>query len=290
VSLAIVTVAHGSRDHLARLLDSLARELSEPPQVVVVDTGPDDGGAELAAARGAEVIRAVENPGFGAANNLGLARVGAEVTALLNPDVELLDAGLAGLTERAAGRDALLVPRLLNPDGSWQDSAHPVPGRLAALLPALVPARALPRPLREAAAPWRADAPRRAGWAIAAAVVARTATLRRLGPFDPEQFLFYEDLDLCLRAAAAGVPTELRPEVALRHRGGHSTGAAYGGEPLGLLARRRRDVVRANLGRRALAFDDAAQGLTFAVRALAKGPRGGRERAQLGALLRARRG
>ncbi|HEU4656814.1 MAG TPA: hypothetical protein VFR97_04795, partial [Capillimicrobium sp.] len=58
-----------------------------------------------------------------------------------------------------------------------------------------------------------------------------------------------------------------------------------------LLARRRREVVAANLGGRALALDDAAQGLTFAVRALVKGRRrGARERAQLAALRAARRG
>ena len=34
-------------------------------------------------------------------------------------------------------------------------------------------------------------------------------TLRALGPFDAEQFLFFEDLDLCLRARAAGA-TEVR--------------------------------------------------------------------------------
>ena len=126
-------------------------------------------------------------------------------------------------------------------------------------------------PLRDRADPWRADGDEQpVGWAIAAAVAARTATLRRLGPFDPEQFLFFEDLDLCLRARAAGVPTILHPDLALEHRGGHSTEPAYGGEPHELLAARRRAVVRANLGRRALALDDAAQALTFATRAAAR--------------------
>ena len=126
-----------------------------------------------------------------------------------------------------------------------------------------------------------------------ACLAARTETLRRLGPFDPEAFLFFEDLDLCLRAAAAGVPTELHPEVRLRHAGGHATGPAYGGEPHALLARRRRAVVGARLGRRALALDDAAQSLTFATRAAARallGRDATREREQLAALRAARRG
>jgi N-acetylglucosaminyl-diphospho-decaprenol L-rhamnosyltransferase len=169
-----------------------------------------------------------------------------------------------------------------------QRSAHPEPGTLRALVPALVHPRVLPRPLRLEADPWRSDTPRRVGWAIAAAVAARTATLRRLGPFDPDAFLFFEDLEMCLRAAAAGVPTELHPETALRHAGGHSTRPAYDGEPHELLARRRREVVGTRLGRRALALDDLAQGVTFATRAIAHRGRA-RELAQLRALIRARR-
>ena len=94
-------------------------------------------------------------------------------------------------------------------------------------MPALVHPRLLPRRLRVAADPWRADAPRRVGWAIAAALAARTDTLRRLGPFDPGAFLFFEDMELCLRAAAAGVPTELHPEIACATRAGTARGPAY---------------------------------------------------------------
>ena len=224
----------------------------------------------------------------------GSSACGRRRPLLLNPDVVVTDPQALGRLARHARRvDALHVPRLLNPDGSVQRSAHPRPGRAAALLPALVHPNALPRPLREAADPWRAGREREVGWAIAAALAARTATLRRLGPFDPAQFLFYEDLDLCLRARAAGVPTVLHPDLVLAHRGGHSTGPAYDGEPHALLARRRREVVRANLGPRAVALDDAAQALTFATRAAARTALrrdARRERAQLRALRDARRG
>ena len=119
--------------------------------------------------------------------------------------------------------------------------------------------------------------------------IARTDLLRRLGPFDPTAFLFYEDLELCLRARAAGFPVELRPEVRLVHDGGPATGPALGDRALDLQARRRRDVVGAYMGARALALDDAAQALTFAVRA-ATGRRRARNVAELRALGRARRG
>jgi len=291
--VGIVCVLHDSAPDLRRLLRSL-EPVSPRPPLVVVDAGSSDEGPEIARAFGAEVLEAGD-VGFGAANNLGVARVTGSVTLLLNPDIVVHEPPVIERLARHARReDALHVPRLLNPDGSVQRSAHPLPGALSALLPAVLHPRALPRPLRDRADPWRAEGDERpVGWAIAAAVAARTATLRDLGPFDAEQFLFFEDLDLCLRARAAGIPTILHPDLPLEHRGGHSTGPAYGGEPHALLAARRRAVVRANLGARAVALDDAAQALTFATRAAARAALrrpAGRERAQLRALRDARRG
>ena len=288
MSVSIVTVLHRSAPQLARLLASLERH-APGVQLVVVDTGPDDGGAALAAAQGAEVIALPQNPGFGPACNAGVARARHQITVLLNPDVVLPDAGLLSLAAAARAHDALHVPALRNPDGSAQRSAHPVPGGLDALLPALVPTVLLPARTRRGAEPWRPDGagPRAVGWAVAAALAARTATLRALGPFDPEAFLHYEDLDLCLRAAARGVPTILHPALALEHEGGHSTRRTP--DRLREEARRRRLVVGARRGPRARTADDAAQALTFLTRGARPGAAGSRAREQLRALRDARR-
>jgi len=290
VKFSLVVVLHDSEEPLRALLASLAW-LPEPPQLVVVDTASTDDGAALASAAGAEVVELGANPGFGAANNAGVERAACGVTVLLNPDCELLDGSLARLAAAAAtGPEQLWVPRLLEADGSVQRSAHPLPGTLGALVPAVLHPTALPSELRRRAEPYRAERPRTVGWAIAACVAARTGVLRRLGPFDASQFLFFEDMDLCLRARAAGIPTVLDPDVRIRHLGGHATRRAYAGEPHELLARRRREVIEANLGRRARALDDVAQGLTFATRAAARrtvGRDASRERAQLMALISA---
>jgi N-acetylglucosaminyl-diphospho-decaprenol L-rhamnosyltransferase len=289
MTFSLVVVLHDSAGPLAALLASLDR-LPQRPQLVAVDTASADDGPALARAAGAEVVALGENPGFGAANNAGVELARHGVTVLLNPDCELLDGSIARLAARAAdGR--LWVPRLLDPDGSVQRSAHPLPGTVGALLPALVHPPLLPEPLRDRVEPYRAERPRSVGWAIAACLAARTDVLRRLGPFDPRQFLFFEDMDLCLRARAAGIPTVLDPTVRVRHLGGHATGPAYAGEPHDVLARRRRAVVAANRGRTAAALDDVAQALTFATRSAVRralGQASDRERAQLAALLRTR--
>jgi GT2 family glycosyltransferase len=281
VSFTIVTVLHDSAPELAALLASVRDHLPADTQLVAVDSGSRDDGPALARAAGAEVIVLEANLGFGAASNAGVERARHDVTVLLNPDCELPDGGLAALAARAAGVDALLVPRLVEADGAVQRSAHPLPGRPAALVRAVLPTRALPQV-------HRARRPRRVGWAIAACLAAPSVLLRRLGPFDREAFLFYEDMDLCLRARAAGVPTVLHPEVVVRHLGGRSTARAFGGEAFDLQARRRREVVGARLGPRALRIDDGAQALTFSLRA-AVGRERGRNLAALRALRAARR-
>jgi N-acetylglucosaminyl-diphospho-decaprenol L-rhamnosyltransferase len=266
---AIVTVIHDSEGELRGLLRSVERFLDPCPQLVVVDSGSSDGGPQLAQSFGAEVVTLAGNRGFGAANNAGLERVTSGVTALVNPDVELLDAGIERLVDEATTRKALLVPRLLNSDGSVQDSAHPRPGTLEALIPAALPRPLLPASLRRRYEPWRSNSPRTVGWAIAACMVARTELLRRAGPFDPGAFLFYEDLELCLRAAELGAPTLLRPAVQVRHVGGTSVKRALGERALTLAAKRRREVI-AGLGRSQLLLDDTAQALTYGTRALAR--------------------
>ena len=290
MTFTAVVVLHDSEPELRVLLDSLDRHLAVPPQLVVVDSGSSDGGAAHARARGAEVVELPDNPGFGAASNAGVAAARHDVTVLLNPDCELVDGSLAALAALARAHPwALHAPRLLNPDGSVQRSAHPLPGTPGALIPALVHPPLLPRKLRERAEPHRAGTARTIGWAIAACLAARTATLGRLGPFDPEVHLFAEDMELCLRARAAGIPTVLHPELRVRHAGGHATLRA--GEPYELLARRRREAVGRTLGARALALDDLAQAVTFATRAAAHSLLGGdaaRPRAQLAALRRVR--
>jgi GT2 family glycosyltransferase len=108
------------------------------------------------------------------------------------------------------------------------------------------------------------------GWAVGCAIVARTDTLRRLGPFDERIFMYGEDLDLSLRAAQEGVETWFWPAARVLHRRSHSTHAAFGGEPLERLVTARRAVVERRLGPRQARLDAAGQALMFASRALAK--------------------
>jgi N-acetylglucosaminyl-diphospho-decaprenol L-rhamnosyltransferase len=293
--MALVTVTHNSAVPVERLLRSVDRYLPGA-HVVVVDSGSSDRSAiaARAAAPRATVIELGENVGFGRASNAGLELVEAPVTVLINPDVELVDSSLADLAGELLSPgtpERILAPSVLSPDGSRQDTGHLDPGSPLLLLKALVPPAALPGPLRALVDPWRSRRSRRVGWAVAACLLAPTATLRRLGPFDERIFMYAEDMDLGLRAAEAGVETIFRPDARVVHLDAHSTEVAFGGEPFELLARQRRAVIGEHRGEHAARRDDRIWLLTYlnriALKTLTRRPTA-RERRQLAALRRVR--
>ncbi len=288
MSFTVAIVLHNSAPQLTALLSSIDEHLVDRPQVICVDSGSTDDGASLAEAWGAEVVVMEGNPGYGAANNAALPLASHEVTVMLNPDVVLLDGGLARLAAAAARRRALIAPRLLNDDRSIQDSAHPIPGGRDGYLAAVTVPRLLPARLRNHLEPFRAVEEVRVGWAIGACLAAQTALLRELGPFNGDDFLFAEDLELCLRARAIAVSTVFDPSVTLIHSGAHTSSGGVDQQRCDLQASRRREVIAAQLGAGALSRDDRSQALTFALRA-AVGRDFSKNKMLLSALRRARR-
>ena len=267
MSFAAVIVLHNSARELTALLESIDAHLAVRPQVICADSGSSDDGADVARNWGAEVVVMDGNPGYGAANNAAVELVREEVTVLLNPDSLLIDGGIVRLAEIARASRALVAPSLLNDDRTLQDSAHPLPGGRDGYLAALTVPRFLPTKLRNRLQPFRSTTRTEVGWAIGACLAAKTALLRQLGPFDPADFLFAEDLDLCLRARALGIPTIFDPSVSLVHSGAHTSRGELKQERFDLQARRRREVILQQLGEGALRRDDRTQALTFTARA-----------------------
>ena len=267
MSFAALIVLHNSARELTALLESIDAHLAVRPQVICADSGSSDDGADVARNWGAEVLVMGGNPGYGAANNAALELVREEVTVLLNPDSLMIDGGIVLLAEIARASRALVAPSLLNDDRTLQDSAHPLPGGRDGYLAALTVPRLLPTKLRNRLQPFRSTTRTEVGWAIGACLAAKTSLLRQLGPFDPGDFLFAEDLDLCLRARALAIPTIFDPSVSLVHSGAHTSRGELKQERFDLQARRRREVILQQLGEGALRRDDRTQALTFTARA-----------------------
>jgi len=294
--LSLVTVIHNSAPDLSRLLASVSRHLPAA-QVIIVDSGSSDAGPAIASLwdGSAQLVSLDGNLGFGAGCVTGVDLAERKVTALINPDVELIDSSLDTLAKELisdGSPEQLLSPALIHSDGQLQDAVHPLPGTRAEVLRAAIPATALPQQLAAVAEPHRSTTPTKVGWAVAACLLGPTETLRQLGPFDPAVHLYAEDLDLCLRAAEAGIETWYRPDARVIHREAHSSTKVYGGEPSLLLAERRRKVIGERLGSDTLRRDDRIQLMTNANRLVLKRlllRPAALERARIAAIRRAKR-
>jgi len=195
---------------------------------MVVDNASSDGTLKRAQTHGgARVIANDQNLGFAAAVNQGVREAGEnDLILLLNPDAQLLT-GIEALVE-STERHGLAAGRLVNDIGDTQAGftirRFPTPVTLAFELfglNRLWPSNPVNRKYRyldrnlDQAGPVEQPA--------GAFLMFRQDVWQKLGGFD-EQFypVWFEDVDFCRRAVAAGYRIEYIPAVAARHLGGHS--------------------------------------------------------------------
>jgi GT2 family glycosyltransferase len=213
-----VVVSFNSSDDLHQLLASDVLWASFD-RVLVVDNDSSDDSVAIAREAGAEVIALPANRGFAAAANVGLQSSDAELVVILNPDVEIGDPGhVTNLAEHFQRDEEVSVaaPALRLPDGRRQDSARTVPSPMTLAL------RRRRDPRRGAIDYARlADVP----WVVAAFMMVRRRDALAHGGFDERFFLYFEDVDLCVRLRHAGRRVLYDPTVVLDH---HHRGESRG--------------------------------------------------------------
>jgi N-acetylglucosaminyl-diphospho-decaprenol L-rhamnosyltransferase len=202
---------------LGRTLRGLAGQ-TVPADVVVVDNGSSDDSVELARRElpEAKVLELGENLGFGPALNRAVAAHPADAVILLNNDAEpeprFVEALLDGLGEGVDSVAGVLTqeraPELIDSAGVVADTTlmgfdylHGEPVGVAG---------SAPDPLGP----------------TGGAGLYRRQAFEAVGGFDERIFLYYEDLDLALRLAAAGGHCRLAPEAGALHAYSASLGAA----------------------------------------------------------------
>jgi len=255
-SFSIVVVTWECSPHLERLVATMNEHLSGDEELIVVDNASSDEPEEVARRfKGdTEFVGLPDNTGFGNANNVGVARANGEAVVLLNPDTELVDSSLGALAEAALELEALVGPRALNPDGSVQPSASGPEVGIWPWIRAFLPGALAPPVVRRHTEPWRLDTTVPVTWLTGACVAGPRRRLAELGPFDPGIHMYAEDLDLGVRAEAAGVPSYFCPDRArVIHHGKGSSSAGFGSaaELQSVAARNRRAVLTRAYGARA---------------------------------------
>ena len=220
--LSFIIVNFNDRAHLGRCLDAVARHAAAiPHETIVVDNASNDGSADdIAASRsGVTLLRNAENLGFGRAMNRGASASRGEFLALLNTDVVLRPGTLDTLLAELDGcpSTGAVGPALRTPDGGYQVSfgGRRTFGRelLQKLFLNSLRARSLGRRRRR----------REVGWVSAAFLIVRRSAFEAVGGFDEAFFLYFEDIDLCLRLREAGWNVVYLPVAEAEHEGGATT-------------------------------------------------------------------
>jgi GT2 family glycosyltransferase len=229
--VSAIIVSYNVRELLLETLKSLFAGTSVSLEAIVVDNASRDGSSEAVAAAFPQVrlIQQTSNVGFGKANNIGFHHATGRFIFLLNPDV-VLDPGCVD-----ALADFLLVhpeagaigPCLRRPDGKLDLAARRgFPTPRSALYRFLGLSRLFPRSRRfnQYNLGFESDeAAHEMDAGTGASMLIRRAAIDQVGFFDPEFFMYGEDLDLCFRIKQGGWKIFYLPTAKALHVKGQST-------------------------------------------------------------------
>jgi N-acetylglucosaminyl-diphospho-decaprenol L-rhamnosyltransferase len=239
--VSVVIVTYRSRSTIAAALAPLEQAVRHNTiECIIVDNASGDGTADFVATHypWVRLIRSAENLGFGRGCNAGFAAATSDHVLFLNPDAVIEPAAIQSLVDvlaanpnaAAVGPATLVGPASL----AAMSEANHADGngslQMAGMLPtprSLI-ASALNRPnafpSRRAIIP--GDAPFQTNWICGAIMMFRADAFRALGGFDPRFFLYFEETDLCLRAARAGYELWATGTATARHICGVSARAS----------------------------------------------------------------
>ena len=229
--ISLILVSFNTREVLRESLQSVEREKGNfRLEIFVVDNDSKDGSVEMVEAEfpHVRVLRSKVNLGFGAANNVALELARGRYIVLLNSDAFLRPGSLRLSVDHmdADPKAGLAGGRLVGRDDSLQPSARMFPSILSDFLVLTGLAHKFPKSRffgrfdRTWADPLQAA---EVDWVPGAYSIIRAEALEKVGFFDPEFFLYSEEVDLCRRIQQAGYKIMYWPDIVVVHIGGESS-------------------------------------------------------------------
>jgi N-acetylglucosaminyl-diphospho-decaprenol L-rhamnosyltransferase len=240
IDVAVIVVNYGTAGLAIAAVESVLARGHDGLTVaihLVDNASPGDDAARIAAAgaRWGERVRLhleTTNHGFGRGNNLVLHALTASATSpryvyLLNPDASLKTEVIAELHAFLENhpRAAVVGSGIDRPeDGAPLVCAFRFPTMLSEFVDA-IGFGPLSRLFASSAVPLPAETPTGpVDWVAGASMMARLSALREIGCFDPDYFLYYEEVDLMKRLRGKGWETWHCAEARITHVAGAATG------------------------------------------------------------------
>jgi hypothetical protein len=220
---AVIT-AFNSGSTLGNALDSIIGLPPEekPLDIIVVDNASGDDSGRIASSRPGVTL--VENPvnlGLSRANNMGAAMSRGSSLFFLNPDVEIAPGAITALRgfQRAHPEAALLGPLMTDDQGVPQSTARTWPSlaSVAARRTGFGGTGAGAGIARRHLYRFHTGAPERAHWLVGAALWLTPGGRKTVGLMNEGYFLYFEDVEWCLRAWRRGMEVWIVPDAVITH-------------------------------------------------------------------------
>ncbi len=228
--ISIVIVSWNTRDLLFKCLESLFADLTTSSisgyEVLVVDNASNDGTCQMVREHfpTAHLLENTQNVGFARANNQAIRQSIGSHVLLLNPDTVVILGAMALLVNFLETHPEVgaVGPRVLNPNGTLQESCHPLP-TLARELWRLFHLDSLHPYAQYPMHAWDVEAARGVDALLGACLLVRRDVLAQTGLLDEDYFIYSEEVDLCYRIGKASWLMYWVPQAQIIHYGGQST-------------------------------------------------------------------
>jgi len=226
--VTLIVLNHNSLDKLGKeackYLESIMGTDYGSLEIVIVDNGSTDGSIDEIEKRfkhlnNVRIVRSHANLGYAGGNNLGFKLYGREskYVAFINNDVEVERDWLKRIIEVMENdpRIAAAQPKIL------QLRKRELIDSLGGLIDRLGRAYDLFHNLGDKE---NITKPFEVFYARGAAIIIRSEAFNKLGGFDPDYFIYYEETDLCWRMRLSGYRVITVPTSRIYHLGGGTTG------------------------------------------------------------------
>ena len=237
--VAVVIVTYRTAELTIACLRSVQEERQASKEITVRAVVVDNASGDAAVIRSAleaegwqswvTLIEAPVNGGFAYGNNLGAQHAYAEKSPdyvyVLNPDTEVRPGAIGSLVRflEASPQVGIAGGSFEHVDGRLWPIAFRFPtivselshGLQIGIVSRLLQRWTVARPMIQLTQP--------IDWICGAAMMIRPAVFDRIGGFDENYFLYFEETDFCNRARQAGYATWYVPESRVMHIMGQST-------------------------------------------------------------------
>jgi hypothetical protein len=234
MDLSIIIINWNSTGYVSKCLCSIYENTQGIQfEVIVLDNGSFDGCGDILAREFSQVrfIQSKENLGFAKGNNMAAKRATGRLLLFLNPDTEVHGPTLNRLFEAACSlpHAGALGARLLNTNGTLQTSClQAFPTIANQVLDADILRTWFPRASLWGTAPLYSpiSEPVLVEGISGACLATPRAVFQQVVGFSEDYFMYFEDMDYCLKLHRAGWKTYYVPQAEVIHHGGRSSSEA----------------------------------------------------------------